>query len=75
MSFLLSDGLPPSSSCESLSVRSCPPPRPPLPEQKDYGYPASWGSEISPNHHRASNITVNSGIYIYIVLRFRLLYR
>lgn len=37
----VSDGLPTSSSLES-----CPPPRPPLPEQKDYVYPSSWGNEI-----------------------------
>lgn len=55
------DGLPPSSSMESLSVRSCPPPRPPLPEQKDYVYPSAWGNESNTTPHRKCSLNIDLG--------------
>lgn len=64
---LWNNGLPPNNNLETVSIRSCPPPRPPLPEQKDYVYPSSWGSEISPNPHRTSNLNVDMGSQEYFV--------
>ncbi|KFM75091.1 Rho GTPase-activating protein 10, partial [Stegodyphus mimosarum] len=46
-----------SSSSESLASHSVPPPRPPLPEQKNYPYPSSWRSELGT--HRASAINTS----------------
>lgn len=48
------NGLPLSSSTESLTTRSGAPPRPPLPEPKNYMYPSSWNSES--DSHRGSSI-------------------
>ncbi|XP_054708182.1 rho GTPase-activating protein 26-like isoform X2 [Uloborus diversus] len=45
------NGLPSCNSTESLSSRLGPPPRPPLPEHKDYAYPTTWATE--PGSHRS----------------------
>ncbi|KAG8188356.1 hypothetical protein JTE90_022556 [Oedothorax gibbosus] len=51
------NGLPLSSSTESLTPRTGAPTRPPLPDQKNYSYPNSYEN---PSHRRASSISSGS---------------